>query len=498
MSSVHSTTNPVVAAQVPAFQEPYVPVYGHHASPVSGHPESDNISLKAHAAVEMIPDPSPLPTPLPATPSLTPALDAINVPVMTKWEIFKLFLTFGFRAWGGPVAQMAAMKQKFVIDDKWISVARFNRVISVYQALPGPEATELACYFGLLAGGRPGAVLGGLGFLLPGFVMMMCAAALYVQFGQTSPFITQAMGTIQVAVTAMVFRAVHKIGADNIKDHDTPAQQPGAPPPPASFFGAGISTGLVICAALAMVEATMNVNFFITLLHCASLWAVCIKPGRTILAWIWGLVPLIGFLAFVIKNGAPFSELIPLGVGVGAWGNNPGTIFLVGLLGGLLTFGGAYTAIPFMRFETVISGGWLTSQQFLDAIAVGQVLPSPLVMFSCFVGYVSGGFWGGVLMTIGMFLPAFSFTLIGHEFFERIVESKGLVSHLLDGISAAVAGLIAVTAVQLLKSAVDQPVDAVIFMGSLAVLYTSKHKFTNMLLVGAAVLAGFILASPQQ
>jgi chromate transporter len=390
-----------------------------------------------------------------------------------------MFLGFGSRAFGGPVAQMAAMKQAFVTEQKWITVQRFNRVVSVYQALPGPEATELACYFGLLAGGRPGAFLAGLGFLLPGFVLMTLAAWAYVTFGQTNTAITQALSVISVAVTAMVFRAVHKIGLDNITDHGSGA----------------VHVGLAAAAAIAAVESVMNVNFFIILLHCGILWGCFLQPGRNVLGAAWAGVPLVGFVAYVATKG-PFSELIPLGVGAGELGRNPATIFLVGLLGGLLTFGGAYTAIPFMRFETVISGGWLTNQQFLDSLAVGQCLPSPLVMFSCFVGFLSGGFGGALLMTLGMFLPAFSFTLIGHEFFERIVESKGSIAHLLDGISAAVAGLIAVTAVQLLKAAVQKPTDAVIFTGSLAILYTSKHRYTSIFLVCAAVLAGFIFATP--
>ena len=98
------------------------------------------------------------------------APEDMNAPQLPYWEIFAIFLWFGCRAFGGPVAQIALMKQELVTDKKWISNDRFTRVYSVYQILPGPEATELACYFGLLSGGRIGAFLGGLGFLLPGFL----------------------------------------------------------------------------------------------------------------------------------------------------------------------------------------------------------------------------------------------------------------------------------------------------------------------------------------
>ena len=409
-------------------------------------------------------------------------LEPSRAPQLSQSEIFKLFLGFGLRAWGGPVAQMAQLKQTLVIEQQWITVHRFNRVVAVYQALPGPEATELCCYFGLLAGGRLGAFTAGVAFLLPGFVAMTAIAALYVKYGQASPAVVGAMSTVQVAVTALVFRAVHKIGLDNVRDH--------------TAADGALSTGLCIAAALAAVEAVAGINFFITLVHAATLWAFCLQPKRWVAAWVWGLLPLVAALAVVIYTWQPMTVYIPLGVGAGALGNGPGPNFLVGLLGGLLTFGGAYTAIPFINYEAVIVGGWLSPQQFLDALAFGQVIPSPLVMFVAFVGYCSGGLLGDVLMTLGMFLPAFSFTIVGHDFFEKLVEAKGAVAHLLDGISAAVAGLIAVTAVQLLKAAVVKPIDAVIFGAAVALLYISTSRYTAPMLVAAAALVGFILVQP--
>jgi hypothetical protein len=95
-----------------------------------------------------------------------------NAPQLSLLEIFKIFLWFGARAFGGPVVQISMMKSELVDDKKWISNELFNRVYAVYQILPGPEATELACYFGYLAGGRLGSLLGGLGFILPGCMLL--------------------------------------------------------------------------------------------------------------------------------------------------------------------------------------------------------------------------------------------------------------------------------------------------------------------------------------
>ena len=455
-------------------------------------PASSPVSVAVPSAADEAPRAALLASPATASPAPAAAtapadlsLSPSRAPALSLWEIFRLFLGFGVRAWGGPVAQIAALKQALVVEQQWITVPRFNRLLAVYQALPGPEATELCCYFGLLAGGRAGAVVAGLAFLLPGFVAMTAIAALYVRFGQASPAVVGAMRTVQVAVTALVFRAVHKIGGDNVRDH-APGAAPGA-----------LSTGLCVCAAVAAVEAVMGVNFFLTLVHAATLWAFGFQPGgRAALAWAWALGPLALALAVIIYTGRPLSAFVPEGVGVGALGAGPGPVFLVGLVGGMLTFGGAYTAIPLINYEAVIVGGWLTPQQFLDALAFGQVVPSPLVMFVAFVGYCSAGLAGTLLMTLGMFLPAFSFTIIGHEFFEKVVEAKGAVAHMLDGVSAAVAGFIAVTAVQLLKAAIVAPVDAVVFGAALTILYTSTNRYTAPILVCAAALVGFILVQP--
>src|SRR5687768_5831923 len=98
-----------------------------------------------------------------------------NEPVIKEspGRIFKRFLRFGFMAWGGPVAQIAMIRQELVEEEKWVSREHFNKILAVYQILPGPEAHELCVHFGMLAGGRVGGVLAGLGFMIPGFLLML-------------------------------------------------------------------------------------------------------------------------------------------------------------------------------------------------------------------------------------------------------------------------------------------------------------------------------------
>jgi chromate transporter len=145
------------------------------------------------------------------------------------------------------------------------------------------------------------------------------------------------------------------------------------------------------------------------------------------------------------------------------------------LRAGLLTFGGAYTVIPFLEHDAVGVTGWMTGDQFLDGLALASILPAPLVIFATFVGYVGGGPLGAIVLTAGVFLPAFAFTLIGHQWFERLVDNKG-VHAFLDGVTAAVVGVIAATAVGLFGAAVTDLATVAIFVGSLAVLFMWRSK----------------------
>src|SRR6185436_13112780 len=119
--------------------------------------------------------------------------------------------------------------------------------------------------------------------------------------------------------------------------------------------------------------------------------------------------------------------------GPGIHNASPLQVFFTGLKGGLLTFGGAYTVIPFIQQDAVVHYGWMSNEQFLDGIALSGILPAPLIIFSTFVGYFGDGWLGAVLITVAIFLPAFAFTLIGHGTVEKIIQNTAL-HNFLDGV----------------------------------------------------------------
>jgi chromate transporter len=163
-----------------------------------------------------------------------------------------------------------------------------------------------------------------------------------------------------------------------------------------------------------------------------------------------------------------------------------------GLKGGALTFGGAYTAIPFVQDDAVNQSGWMTDEQFLDGVALSGILPAPLVIFATFVGFVSGGPLGAVAITVGMFLPAFAMTLLGHRQLERAVDNARLHAAL-DGITAGVVGLAIATTLGLAGTAVPSAVAAAIFGVALVALYTWKASIATPVVVLLAGLAGILL-----
>jgi len=281
----------------------------------------------------------------PAAPEKDAAVNPDELVQAPRWgplRVFWTFLGFGATAFGGPVAQINMMKQEFVVEGKWITPTRFNRVFALYQVMPGPEATELACYFGMLAGGRLGGLLAGLGFILPGFLLMLLFAWSYERFGASNDVYRSVFLGLQPAVAAMVFRAAHKIGEHAFLDPFT------------KLF----DWRLALVGLLAAFESVLSVNFFITKIHLALVYYCLLQLPPTAPTWraswkaaaaVCTLAPLAVYIGVIIAKGR-MDELLPMGVGVArSLGNSYASHFLIGLVGGLVTFGGAYTAIPFIQ-----------------------------------------------------------------------------------------------------------------------------------------------------
>jgi chromate transporter len=368
-------------------------------------------------------------------------------------SIFLRFLKFGALAWGGPAAQIAMIKHECVDEEGWVSEETFKKTLAVYQVLPGPEAHELCVYFGRMRGGKLGGLLAGLGFMLPGFVLMLGLSILYVE-ANLAGHLDELFYGLSAAVGAVVLRAVVRLSGTFITD---------------AWLAA------IAIAAFALTVFA-SANFVLVLLGAGLAYELRTNAGR----WV-GRANMLSpdVLAIAVVAAAVTLSLTT-------------EIFFEGLKAGLLTFGGAFTVIPFLQQAAVDNHHWLTDSQFVDGLALSGILPAPLIIFSTFVGYVAGGTAGALAMTVGIFLPAFVFPIFFHRFFVAVAENPRIRPFLL-GVAAGVIGLIAAVTVDIVEASVVDVPTALLAIAAFLALNRWHGKLTVLYVVLGCGLVGAVL-----
>lgn len=369
----------------------------------------------------------------------------------TAWSLFVRFLKFGMLAWGGPAAQISMISKECVDEERWVSEETFKKTLAVYQVLPGPEAHELCVYFGRLRGGKLGGFAAGMGFLLPGLLLMLGLSVLYVEAGLDERFEEIFYG-LKAAVGALVAMAIVRLGRKFIND-----------------------------VALAVIAAA---SFGLTIGVGLSFLLVLVGAGVAYELWTSAGTRTGGLQSFSI---APLTALWLLAGAVTF--SLTAEIFAEGLKAGMLTFGGAYTLVPLLQETAVDNHGWLTNAQFLDGVALGGILPAPMIIFSTFVGYLAGGIVGSLTITVGIFLPAFVFPIFFHRQLVALAENPRVRPFLL-GVAAGVVGLIAAVTVKILEESVVDVPAALLAAGAFAVLYRYQGKLAVLFVVLGCGLIG--------
>jgi chromate transporter len=384
--------------------------------------------------------------------STSPGLDRAQD---SPGSIFRRFLKFGALAWGGPAAQIAMLKHECVDEEGWVSEDRFRKTLAVYQVLPGPEAHELSVYFGRIRGGKLGGLLAGLGFMLPGFVLMLALSILYVE-ANLAGHLDEIFYGATAAVGAIVARALVRLSRTFITD---------------------VALALIAVAAFALSLA--DAMFVVVLLGAGLAYELWTNVRR----WI-------------SRTHSVSLELATIVVLAGAVTvSMTATIFWEGLKAGLLTFGGAFTVVPFLQQSSVDVHHWLTDNQFVDGLAMSGVLPAPLIIFSTFVGYVAGGLAGGLAMTVGIFIPAFVFPIFLHRQLVAVAENERLHPFLL-GVAGGVIGLIAAVTVNIVDTSVVDVPTALLAIAAFLALNRWHGKLTVLYVVlGCGVIGAALQLS---
>jgi chromate transporter len=363
-------------------------------------------------------------------------------------EIALLFLKLGTTAFGGPAAHIAMMDEEVVRRRHWLTEQEFLDYLSAVNFIPGPNSTEMAIHIGHRRAGWPGLIVAGTCFIVPAAVLVGVLAWAYVRWGAL-PQAASLLYGVKPVVIAVVLQALWKLGRSAVK-----------------------TAWLAMVAVLAIVLAAVGVNELLVLVIGGVLALGArmssLRQGRTLLA-----APSFSAGAAVVATGAA----------VGLW-----PIFLIFAKIGSVLFGSGYVLLAFLRADLVERYHWLTQQQLLDAVAVGQVTPGPVFTTATFVGYILHGPSGAVAATVGIFLPAFLFVAVSAPLLPRLRASH-TAGAILDGINVASLALMALVTWQLARSAIVDWFTLLLGVAS-AVLLMRYRRLNSAWLVLAAGLLG--------
>ncbi len=365
-------------------------------------------------------------------------------------ELASIFLKLGITAFGGPAAHIAMMRSEVVDRKGWLTDTEFLDLLAATHLIPGPNSTELAIHIGLKKGKLWGLLLSGLCFILPAAVIVGTIAWVYVRYSQT-PQLGWFMYGVSPIIIAIIVQAVLKLSKTALRNKFLLILG-------ISITGlsiAGINELLLLGAAATLVVST-RVKW--RGLFTGSLFALASTTllSSAVIATVQTVpVTLTRLTLFFLKTGS-------------------------------ILFGSGYVLLAFLRADLTERWGWLTEQELIDAVTIGQLTPGPVFTTATFIGYLLEGWPGAVLATVGIFAPGFVFVALTQPVLSKLREST-IASGILDGLVVASLGLMAAVAWQLfLTTIVDIPTLALVITASL-ILTAWNPNSTWLILMGAVV-----------
>ncbi|WP_028284197.1 chromate efflux transporter [Olleya marilimosa] len=364
-------------------------------------------------------------------------------------EVAGVFFKLGCFAFGGPAAHIAMMEEEVVTKRKWMTRAYFLDLIGTTNLIPGPNSTEMTMHCGYERAGKKGLFIAGIAFIFPAIIITAVLAYLYVKYGnlpEVAPFIIG----IKPAVLAIIASAIIKLGKKAIKT---------------------LELGLI--GLLVFIASLLGVNEILALL----------------------LAGIIGMLYFYFKNKSSNSiqTIVPFflisGLSTSLLKITAINVFWIFLKVGAILYGSGYVLFAYLDAE-LVTKGWLTRVELLDAIAVGQFTPGPVLSTSTFIGYQLSGFAGALAATTGIFLPSFLFVLILNPLIPKMQKSS-LLRYFLDAVNvAAVAVMLAVLVVMTKDTLIDWQT---IVIALLALLLVFKTKVSTIWVIIIGAVLGYLL-----
>lgn len=367
-----------------------------------------------------------------------------------RWEVVRLFLRLGATAFGGPAAHIALMETETVRRRGWLTSEEFLDLLGATHLIPGPNSTELAMHLGYRRAGSWGLWLAGTAFILPAALLVAGLAALYERWGNL-PSTERFLYGVQAVMIAVVVQAAWGLGKSALK-----------------------RPWLILVAGVVWALRRAGIHE-LALLLAAGAFGIARQrfqgaPGTAVFA-----LPVLGLTA-------PWSALM-------TWlGGLPIVVrlFLIFLKIGAILYGSGYVLLAFLQSDLVDRLHWVTSRQLMDAVAVGQATPGPVLTTATFIGYLVRGPVGAAAGTIGIFLPAFIFVALTCRWLPQL-RKTGRWGPFVDGVNAASLGLLADVATQLGRAAIVDVGSAALAMVSLGLLLGNRVNSVWLMLGGATV-----------
>jgi chromate transporter len=367
-------------------------------------------------------------------------------PRVPRKTVLREWGRIGCIGFGGPPTHIALLRELCVERRRWLSAAEFEDAIAACNLLPGPASTQLAIYCAWRLRGRPGALVGGCAFILPGLIVILALAAFFL--GSPPLWARGAAAGAGAGVAAVAVQAALSLAPDSRRRARSPLRW------------------LLYLAAGAAAAATVGPWLVLVLLAC-GLTEIAIQ---TLAGRLHTVMPAL--LAVAVPSG---------GLGALAW---------VAFKVGALSYGGGFVIIPLMQNDAVDHYHWLTSGQFLNAVALGQITPGPVVQTVAVVGYAAAGLGGGLLAALIAFTPSFAFVLLGGNRFRELRDNQ-TAHNFLNGAGPAAIGAIFGAAIPLARALSHSWQYVLLAAALVSLLALRRGIVTTLLLLGAigAILA---------
>jgi chromate transporter len=375
-------------------------------------------------------------------------------------QVAKLFLKLGITGFGGPVAHIAMIEDEVVKRRQWLTQEHFLDLLGVTNLIPGPNSTEMAIHIGYIYAGWLGLIVAGVCFIFPAVLITGLFAYLYVNYG-TLPQVLPLLYGIKPVVLAIIINAIWGLGKKAIKTRKL----------------------LVIAIAVGLITWFAKVNEVMALLLGGILGMIWLRSGNQINLMIIGLTT-----STFLQTTATVNTAINNHVSVPLW-----QLGLFFLKVGSVLFGGGYLLIAFLQGGLVEEFGWLTQQQLLDAIAIGQFTPGPVLSTATFIGYIIAGFPGAIVATLGIFFPSFLLVAALNPFMNPIRNSSW-TRPFLDAVNVSAVALMVLTTIQLgIATLILPKANSIDLLGlAIAVIATilviRYHINTAYLILGGSII----------